>query len=115
MIIRSPHKRTINLNKMREAKIRRHPHFEVHYMSDEMLRNLTSEEYDRIYREIVENFTRRMRLRHFWTKKKFTIEVVAEYDIDFNRYRGVIRERFTPPERTINGRRTNQAAFLSAL
>jgi hypothetical protein len=115
MIIRSPHKRTINLNKMREAQIRRHPHFEVQYMSHEMAMELSAEEYDRVYREIVENFTRRMRLRHFWTKKKFTIEVFAEYDIDFNRYRGVIRERFTPPERTIDGRRTNQATVLSAL
>lgn len=86
--------RKLNLARMREHRIKHLPHYHVQYVSHETISDLPGSVLDELLREQVERFDQEMRSRHMWTKKKFRLQTFADYDIDYNRHKFIVEERF---------------------
>jgi len=87
-------KKKLNLEKMRNQRHRENPRYIVQYINRDDLIDLNDDAIDWIIRQMVEPFAEKTRLRHFWSKKPFRIDVHQDVDIDHNRVRIIVEERW---------------------
>lgn len=96
--------RRLNPEKVRNHRIKHLQRYEVQYVDRDSISDIVEMEdmMNWIMSEMKERFEHKMRRRHMWTKKPFSIDTYIEYDIDYNRYRFIVREHFFKERRRQN-------------